>query len=74
MAVWDAYARLEHRPLCEVLGAARRPIASGVSIGIHATVGALVERVERELASGYRRIKIKIKPGWDFAPARPTNR
>ena len=69
MAAWDAYARLEHRPLCEVLGAARRPIASGVSIGIHASVGALLEKVERELASGYQRIKIKIKPGWDFAPA-----
>jgi O-succinylbenzoate synthase len=68
MAAWDLRARLERRPLCELLGAAARPIAAGVSIGIHETVDALVERVQSELAEGYQRIKIKIKPGWDLAP------
>jgi O-succinylbenzoate synthase len=68
MATWDLQARQEGRPLCELLGAAARPIASGVSIGIHDTLDALVERVQAELAEGYRRIKIKIKPGWDRRP------
>src|ERR1039458_8598448 len=35
------------------------------SIGIHDTVEQLFEKIERELAAGYQRIKIKIKPGWD---------
>jgi O-succinylbenzoate synthase len=69
MAAWDAYARLEQRPLCDVLGGSRRPIASGVSIGIHPSVDALIARIERELAAGYQRVKIKIKPGWDVGPA-----
>lgn len=68
MAVWDLLARREDRPLCEVLGAAPRPIAAGVSIGIQPSVDALVARVSEELAEGYQRIKIKIKPGWDRAP------
>jgi O-succinylbenzoate synthase len=68
MAVWDLEARLAERPLCELLGAPARPIASGVSIGIQPTSAALVERVQAELASGYRRIKVKIKPGWDVDP------
>lgn len=68
MAIWDLHARLEGRPLCEVLGARPRPIAAGVSIGIQPTADALVERVAAELAEGYRRIKIKIKPGWDRVP------
>ncbi len=68
MAAWDLQARLERKPLCELLGGRARPIAAGVSIGIHDTLDALVERVEAELADGYRRIKIKIKPGWDRAP------
>src|SRR5262249_4369069 len=55
-------------PLCELLGAAARPIASGVSIGIQPSIDALVERVGAELADGYQRIKIKIKPGWDRQP------
>jgi O-succinylbenzoate synthase len=68
MAAWDLQARLEGRPLCELLGAPARPIESGVSIGIHATTEALVDRVAEERAEGYRRIKIKIKPGWDRRP------
>ena len=70
MAAWDLEARLIGRPLCEVLGARARPIPAGVSIGIQPTLAALVDRVERELADGYQRIKIKIKPGWDLEPVR----
>ncbi len=68
MAVWDLQARLEGRPLCELLGAPARPIEAGVSIGIHGSPGALVDRIAQELGDGYRRIKIKIKPGWDRQP------
>jgi len=68
MALWDLQARTEGRPLCEALGAPARPIASGVSIGIQPSPSALVDRVAEELAAGYQRIKIKIKPGWDREP------
>src|SRR5579862_3433538 len=68
MASWDLHARQHGQPLCEALGGRAGPIASGVSIGIHPSLEALAARVERELASGYQRIKIKIKPGWDLAP------
>ncbi|HUL71977.1 MAG TPA: o-succinylbenzoate synthase [Vicinamibacterales bacterium] len=68
MALWDLQARLDGRPLCELLGAPARPVAAGVSIGIQASPEALVDRVAAELADGYRRIKIKIKPGWDRQP------
>ena len=69
MAIWDLYARLEGQPLSRVLGGTRDRIASGVSIGIQDSLDQLLERVEVELAAGYRRIKIKIKPGWDVAAA-----
>jgi O-succinylbenzoate synthase len=65
-AVWDLAARLECVPLWKKIGGgARREIPCGVSLGIHDTVDALLARIERELADGYRRIKLKIKPGWD---------
>jgi O-succinylbenzoate synthase len=70
MAAWDLYARQQGRPLCEILGGSPATIAagiaSGVSIGIQDSLDQLAERVEVELAAGYRRIKIKIKPGWDL--------
>ena len=69
MAVWDLDARIAGLPLCERLGARARPIPAGVSIGIH-PIDGLLAAVERELADGYQRIKIKIKPGWDVEPVR----
>jgi O-succinylbenzoate synthase len=70
MAAWDLYARQQGVPLCDVLGGApevvARGIASGVSIGIQDSLEQLAERVEVELAAGYQRIKVKIKPGWDL--------
>ena len=68
MAAWDLFARLERRPLSAVLGGSRTEIEAGVSIGIQPTVEHLLERVEAERAAGYRRVKIKIKPGWDVQP------
>ena len=65
MAAWDLYARQRGEPLSRVLGGTRERIASGVSIGIQDSLDDLVKKVEQELAAGYRRIKIKIKPGWD---------
>jgi O-succinylbenzoate synthase len=66
MAAWDLYARLQGKPLSAVLGGTRDRIASGVSIGIQDSLDQLVAKVEKELAAGYKRIKIKIKPGWDL--------
>jgi O-succinylbenzoate synthase len=67
MAAWDLYARLKGQPLSRVLGGTRDRIASGVSIGIQDSLDQLMGKIERELAAGYQRIKIKIKPGWDVA-------
>src|ERR1043166_6362291 len=67
-AVWDAYARTVGTPLCELLGARSRPIPSGVAIGIYEQTSELVERVALYIDQGYRRVKIKIQPGWDEEP------
>src|SRR5688572_22631210 len=67
MAAWDLYARSQGQPLSRLLGGTRDRIASGVSIGIQDSLDQLKEKVAKELAAGYRRIKIKIKPAWDLA-------
>ena len=66
MAVWDLYARSLGQPLSAVLGGTRKRISSGVSIGIQDSLDQLLEKIEKELAAGYQRIKIKIKTGWDI--------
>ena len=65
-ALWDLEARLLGEPLWKRIGGgARKEIPCGVSIGIQESPAALLNKIETELASGYQRIKIKIKPGWD---------
>jgi o-succinylbenzoate synthase len=69
-ALWDAEARLKGVPLAKLLGGAREEIPCGVSIGIQPSIDALIAKVERELAAGYQRIKVKIKRGYEVEPVR----
>jgi O-succinylbenzoate synthase len=64
-AAWDAFARSQGKSLSHVLGGTRDVIASGVSLGIQSDTGKLLDTVAKELADGYRRVKLKIKPGKD---------
>ena len=66
-AAWDALARAQNIPLSKLLGGTLTQLPSGVSLGIHADTGALIERIAKELTAGYRRVKLKIKPGKDVA-------
>lgn len=65
MACWDALARAEGKSLATLLGGTRAEIESGVSLGIERDLGSLLDQVDRYVDEGYRRIKLKIAPGWD---------
>lgn len=67
-AVLDAELRLDGRRLADHLGAVHDRVPAGVSVGIQDSIGALLDAVEGYLAEGYRRIKLKIQPGWDIEP------
>jgi O-succinylbenzoate synthase len=73
-ALWDVEARQKGVSVAELLGSTRRRIESGVSVGIQDTLEELLARVEGYLAQGYRRIKVKIKPGWDVEVVRELRR
>jgi o-succinylbenzoate synthase len=64
-AIWDLEARLENRPLWQHLGGTQTVINSGVSIGLQSGIAKLLEKVAIEVEAGYKRIKLKIKPGQD---------
>lgn len=69
-AIWDAEAKQRGVSLAKLLGGTHDEIPAGVSIGIQPTIPDLVAKVQKELAAGYQRVKIKIKPGWDIEPVR----
>jgi o-succinylbenzoate synthase len=65
-ALWDLEAKSKGLPLWKLLGGSREKIDCGVSIGIQPTIDKLLAKIDTEVKAGYRRIKIKIKPGWDL--------
>ncbi len=65
-AVWDLEAKKLNIPLWKHLGGVNREIACGVSIGIQDSIEQLFGKIQTELDAGYRRIKIKIAPHWDY--------
>ncbi|RLC84229.1 MAG: o-succinylbenzoate synthase [Chloroflexi bacterium] len=73
-ALWDVEARQKGVSVAQLLGGTRERVASGVSIGIQDTPEELLERIEGFVKQGYRRVKIKIKPGWDVEIVRAVRR
>lgn len=70
IACWDAYARRQGISVGSALGGERAETTAGVSLGIEPTIDDLLGQVEKHLADGYRRVKLKIAPGWDTEPVR----
>ena len=64
-AIWDLEAQREGVSLSQLIGGVRDRIACGVSLGIQKSIPELLDIIDRELAAGYQRIKLKCKPGWD---------
>lgn len=73
-AVWSLHADLQGISLGAAIGATRTKVAAGVSVGMQPDLATLVQVVGAYLDEGYRRIKIKIKPGWDIEPLRALRR
>ncbi len=69
MALWDLLGKRENKSLKELFGGAREKIEVGVSIGIQESTSRLVGSAADYIKQGYRRVKIKIKPGRDVADA-----
>ncbi|MBW3669067.1 MAG: o-succinylbenzoate synthase [Actinobacteria bacterium] len=68
MAVLDAELRAAGRSLKDHLGGVRVEVDAGVAVGITDDLGALLDAVDGYVAEGYRRVKLKVQPGWDVEP------
>lgn len=65
-AVWDLYAKRENITLAEALGGTKEKIDVGIAVGIQSSTNELLRKINTHLESGYKRIKVKIKPGLDI--------
>jgi len=74
MALWDLIGKHEGKSLKEMLGGLRAKVDVGVSVGLQDTTNELVKTVEKYVGNGYKRIKIKIKPGRDVSEAQAVRK
>lgn len=74
MAIWDLLAQAQGVSLSRLLGGDRDRVDVGVSVGIQPSLAATLATIQGYLDAGYRRIKIKIKPGWDVEVVRAIRR
>ncbi|PSK96414.1 O-succinylbenzoate synthase [Murinocardiopsis flavida] len=69
-ACWDLWSRWRESPLSHALGGTRTAIATGVTLGRQPSLQTLVQEVNRQVGSGFRRIRLGIEPGWDLEAVR----
>jgi o-succinylbenzoate synthase len=73
-AFWDLEAQAAGQPLYDLLGGENLPLESGLAVGIYPDLCGLIGTIEKHLAEGYKRVKIKIQPGWDIEPLAEVRR
>jgi len=73
-AVWHLESVTRNVPLHQLLGGTLTEIPCGVSLGIQTAIDRLLAMIDKEVAAGYQRIKLKIKPGKDIAVLREARR
>lgn len=74
MACWDLACNRAGISLSRALGGTRTTAPAGVSLGIEPTIDDLLAQVSRHVGDGYRRVKLKIAPGWDVEPVREVRK
>ncbi len=70
LAWWDLHAQQHGQPLYRVLGGATPAVWVGADFGVQDTVDELVAKVGQAVAAGFRRVKLKFRPGWDLPMVR----
>ncbi len=65
-ALWDIEVKRTGKCLKTLLGGTQSQVEIGISLGIQPSVDVLLQKVEKAQLDGYKRTKIKIKPGWDY--------
>ena len=73
-AFWDLKAQQDGAPLYNTLGGTTNVVESGLAVGIYLTIQELLTAIVKHLKEGYKRVKIKIQPGWDVEPLKEIRR
>lgn len=66
LAWWDLHAQLQEKPLWQVIGGQSDVIEVGADFGVMETIDGLLKEIDAAVRQGYKRIKLKYRPGWEL--------
>ncbi len=64
-ALWDIFAQKAKQPLWKYWGGTKKSFPVGVSIG-GKTIDEVFHKAEQAVAAGYKRLKVKVWPGFEY--------
>lgn len=74
LAWWDLEARWQQKPLWKLLGGLSDTVEVGADFGVMETLGALLRAIEGALQEGFKRVKLKFRPGWELDMVRAVRK
>lgn len=74
LAWWDLHAKFSERPLFEVLRGTRTMVDVGADFGVMEDIDKLLHSIEDAIQSGYQRVKLKVRPGWEIEMIREVRK
>ncbi len=72
LAWWSLQAKLENLPLWKKLGGASPEVDCGEDFGVQESIEELLEKMDKAVAAGYKRVKLKYRPGWELNMLKPV--
>ncbi|WP_343208494.1 o-succinylbenzoate synthase [Anaerolentibacter hominis] len=66
MAWWTLRSKMTQKPLHELLGGSYHEVETGADFGIQDSIDTLLGLIDQAFQDGYKRVKLKVKPGWDY--------
>jgi o-succinylbenzoate synthase len=74
LAWWDLHARGQRQPLYRILGGTDPTVTVGADFGVMDKVEDLIDKMGEALQAGFKRVKLKFRPGWDLPMIRAVRR
>jgi len=74
IAWWTLEAKIQGKPLHQLIGGKRDEVEVGADFGVTDSMDELLGQIQGAIDAGFKRVKLKFRPGWDLDMLREVRR